>query len=54
MRLEDSNQSTSSIPRNGHRGYTQQESRHESNQNAYQLLAFKNIIKREVSQDTRG
>ena len=51
-RLEDSNQSASSIPSNGHRGYTQQDSRQESNQNAYQLLAFKKSIKREVSQYT--
>ena len=49
-RLEESNQSTSSIPSNGYRGYTQQDSRHESNQSAYQLLAFKKSIKREVSQ----
>ena len=45
-RLEDSNQSTSSIPSNGYRGYTQQDSRHESNQNAYQLLAFKKSMKK--------
>ena len=51
-RLEDSNQSTSSISSNGHRGYIQQDSRHESNQNAYQLLSFKKSIKREVSQYT--
>ena len=51
-RLEDSNQSTSSIPSNGYRGYTQQDSRHESNQNAYHRLAFKKSIKREVSQYT--
>ena len=49
-RLEDSNKSTSSIPSNGHRGYSQQDSRQKSNQNAYQLLAFKKSIKREVSQ----
>ena len=49
-RLEESNQSASSIPSNGHRGYTQKHSRHKSNQNAYQLLAFKKSIKREVSQ----
>ena len=51
-RLEDSNQTTSSISSNGHRGYIQQDSRHESNQNAYQLLSFKKSIKREVSQYT--
>ena len=39
-------------PSNAHRGYAQQDSRHESNQNAYQLLAFKKSIKREVSQYT--
>ena len=49
-RLEDSNQSTTSIPSNGYRGFTQKDSRHESNQNAYQLLSFKKSIKREVSQ----
>ena len=49
-RWEDFNQSTSSIPSNGHRGYTQQDSRHESNQNAYQLLVFMKSIRREVSQ----
>ena len=49
-RLEESNLSASSIPSNGYRGYTQQDSRHESNQSAYQLLAFKKSIKREVSQ----
>ena len=51
-RLEDSNLSASSIPSNGYRGYTQQDSRHESNKLAYQLLAFKKSIKREVSQYT--
>ena len=51
-RLEDSNQSASSIPSKGHRGYTQKDSRHESDQNAYQLLVFKKSIKREVSQCT--
>ena len=33
--LEDSNQSTYLTPSNGHRGYTQKESRHKSNRNAY-------------------
>ena len=51
-RLEDSNQSTCPIPGNGCKGYTQQDSRHESNQNAFQLLAFMKSIKREVSQCT--
>ena len=51
-RLEESNQSVSSIPSKGYRGYTQQDSRYESNQSAYQLLVFKNSIKREVSQYT--
>ena len=51
-RLEDSNQSTSSISSNGYKGGTKQDSRYESNQNAYQLLAFKKSIKREVSQYT--
>ena len=51
-RLEDSNQSTCLTPSNGHRRYTQKNSRHKSNQNAYQLLAFKKSIKREVSQYT--
>ena len=51
-RLEESNQSVSSILSNGYRRYTQQESRHESNQSAYQLLVFKKSIKREVSQYT--
>ena len=51
-RLEVSNQSTFPIPSNAHRGYTQQDSRHESKKNAYQVLAFKKRIKREVSQYT--
>ena len=51
-RLEDSNQSMRSIPSNGYRGYTQQESRLESNQNANQLLSFKKRDKREESQYT--
>ena len=49
-RLDDSNQGTSSASSTGHRGYTNQDSRYESNQNAYQLLAFKTSVKREVSQ----
>ena len=51
-RLEDSNQNTCPTHSNGQRGYTQQDCRHESNQNAYQLLPFKKSIKREVSQYT--
>ena len=51
-RLEDSNQSTNSVSITGHQGYTNQDSRYESNQNVYQLLAFKKSIKREVSQYT--
>ena len=51
-RLEECNQSVNSTPNNGYRGYTQQDFRHESNQGAYQLLAFKKSIKREVSQYT--
>ena len=51
-RLEDSNQSTSSVSSNGFQGCTKQNSMYESNQNAYQLLAFKTSIKREVSQYT--
>ena len=37
-RLEEFNQNVGSIPNNGYIGYTQQDSRHKSNQNAYQLL----------------
>ena len=51
-RLEDSKQNTCPTPNSGHRGYTLQDTMHESNQNAYQLLAFKKSIKREVSQYT--
>ena len=51
-RLEDSNQNTSSVSSTGYQGQTKQDSRYESNQNAYQLLAFKKSIKREVSQYT--
>ena len=36
----------------GYRGQPKQDSRYESNQNAYQLLAFKKSIIREVSQYT--
>ena len=48
-KLEHSSQYTNPITGNGPRGYTQQDSRHKSNQSVYQLLAFKKIIKREVS-----
>ena len=51
-RLEDSNPSTCPIPSNGHRGYTQQDSRHKSNENVYQCLACKKCIKSDVSQYT--
>ena len=51
-RQEDSNQSTSSVSSNGYQGCTKQNSMYESIQNAYQLLAFKTSIKREVSQYT--
>ena len=50
-RLQDSNQNTSSVSNTGYRGQSKQDSKYESNQNAYQLLAFKNSIKREVSQE---
>ena len=39
-RLEDSNQNTSSPSSTGYQGQTKQESSYESNQNAYQLLAW--------------
>ena len=51
-RLDDFNQGRSSASSTRHRRHTQQDSRHESNQNAYQLLAFKKSTKREVSQYT--
>ena len=51
-RLDDSNQGTRSASSTGHRGYTQQDSRHKTNQNAFQLLVFKKSIKMEVSQNT--
>ena len=51
-RLDDFNQGRSTASSTRHRGHTQQDSRHESNQNAYQLLAFKKSTKREVSQYT--
>ena len=51
-RLEDSNQNTSSVSSTGYQGQTKQDPRYESNQNAYQLLAFKKSIKREVPQYT--
>ena len=46
--LEDSNQSASSIPSNGNRQHTPQDSRHELNHNAYELLALQKSIKRKV------
>ena len=51
-RLEDSNQNTSSVSSTGYRGQTKEDFRYKSNQNAYQLLAYKIRIKREVSQYT--
>ena len=48
-RLQDSNQNTSSVSNTGYRGKPNQDSRYKSNQNAYQLLAFKKGIKREES-----
>ena len=49
-RPEDSSHNMNITHSNGSRGYTQQDSSHESNQSSYQLLAFKKSIKREVSQ----
>ena len=51
-RLENSSHNMNLTHSNGNRGYAQQDSRHESNQSAYQLLAFKKSIKRKVSQYT--
>ena len=51
-RLQDSNQNTSSVSNTAYRGQPKLDSRYESNQNAYQLLAFKMSVKREVSQVT--
>ena len=51
-RLDDSNQGTISASNTRHRGFTQHDSRQEFNQNAYQLLAFKKSIIREISQYT--
>ena len=51
-RHQDSNQNTSSVSNTGYRGQPKQDFRYESNQNAYQLLAFKKSIKSEVSQST--
>ena len=50
--LQDSNQNTSSVSNTGYRGLSKQDSRYESNQSAYQLLAFKKGITTEVSQYT--
>ena len=51
-RLQDSNRNTSSVSNTGYQGQPKQDSSYESNQNTYQLLAFKKSIKREVSQYT--
>ena len=51
-RLEDSNQNTSSVSSTGYQVQPEQDSRQESNQNAYQLVVFKKSIKVEVSQYT--
>ena len=51
-RLQDSSQITNSLSNTGYQGQPKQDSRHESNQNAYQLLSFNKSIKREVSQFT--
>ena len=51
-RLQDSNQNTSLISNTGYQGQPKQESRHKSTQTAYELLAFKKSIMREVSQYT--
>ena len=51
-RVPDPNLNTSSVSNKGYRGPSKQDSRYESNQNAYQLLAFKKGIKRKVSQYT--
>ena len=48
-RLEHSSQQTNPNTGSGPRGYTQKDSRCESNQCAHQLLAFKKSIKRDVS-----
>ena len=45
-------QNTSSVSNTGYQGQPKQDLRHESKLNAYQLLAFKKSIKREVSQYT--
>ena len=51
-RLEYSSHNMNLTHSNGNIGYTQQDSRHESNQSAYQVLAFKKSVKREVPQYT--
>ena len=43
-------QDPQSVSHTGHRGHSQQDSGHVSNQNANQLLAFKKGMKTEVSQ----
>ena len=51
-RLEDSRHTMNNTHSNRNRGYIHKDSWHESNQSAYQLLAFKKSINREVSQYT--
>ena len=51
-RLHDSTQNTSTISNTGYTEQSREDSRNKSNQNAYQLLAFKKGIKRKLSQYT--
>ena len=51
-RLQDSNQNTSSVSNSGYTGHPKQDCRYKSDQNAYEVLAFKKSIKREASQCT--
>ena len=51
-RLQDSTQNLNSVSNVVYRGQYKQDSRYKSNQNPYQLLAFKKGIKREASQYT--
>ena len=53
-RLEDSNQNTSSVSSIGYQGQPKQDSRHESNQNAYQLVAFKKSINQVTIHHAQG
>ena len=48
-RFQDSTQNISSVSNIGYMGQSKQDSRYETNQNAFQLLAFKMGIKTEVS-----